>query len=89
VIKIKNRIICFFIICSFIFLLIGCGSKESNSESAYIEDIKISQSSEYFSNDAILIKSFNGFKCIDTDIEYNEELGVYTCTVKFKKIIDK
>jgi hypothetical protein len=82
------------------FLLAGCGREESKSESAYIEDVKISQESYvyyrddnsghiYKCTDAILISSVNDFKCIDTDIEYDEELGVYTCTVKFKKIIDK
>jgi hypothetical protein len=70
-------------ICSFIFLLAGCDSENN------IEDIEISQPHNTYSDDAILIKSHNNFQCIDTNIEYDEELGVYTCTVKFKKIIDK
>jgi hypothetical protein len=71
------------------FLLVGCNNEKSNSESEPIKDIEISQPSGYKGSDAILIRSLNNFKCIDTSVEYNEELGVYTCTVKFKKIIDE
>lgn len=78
----------------------GCGNKqEDNFQKIKIDDIVIAnpdttyysrgQDGEFYAcDDTILITSNNKYKCIDTNIEWNEELGIYTCTIKFKKIIE-
>lgn len=69
--------------------MVGCGSKQNDTEIKEKEDVVINQSTQYYSDDAIVIKSYNDYQCVDTSLSYNEEIGVYTCTVEFKRIINK
>lgn len=73
-------------------------NKEATLKKIKIDDVKIRQpdvtyytqdqdGKNYACDDSILITSYNGYKCIDTNIEWNEELGIYTCTINLKKII--
>ena len=85
----KKKILICSIICIFL-LLSGCGSKQKDNKIEEIEDIRISQQNNYIDcDDAILIKGFNDYQCVDTSLSYNEETGVYQCVIEFKKIISE
>lgn len=95
----KKRIIVMSMIIATIFTLVGCGNKEDNKEVLKVEDVFISQPDNTYyrkdkngnlhsSNDAILISTYNDYQCVDTNIEFDEETGKYTCTIEFKKIIE-
>lgn len=79
---------CFTII-PLILSLVGCGnSKKTKIEEVEVKDIEIVQATNYLGcDDAIVSKSYNGYQCVDTFIEYDEESGTYICAIKFKKII--
>lgn len=84
----KKKILSYLIICT-LLSLVGYGSEQNDMETKDQEDVVIEQSTRYYSNDAIVIKSYNDYQCVDTSLSYNEETGIYTCTVDFKKIINK
>lgn len=90
----KKRIIVMSMMIVAIFTLVGCSNKEDNKE--VLEDVFISQPDNtyyrtdkngniYSSDDAILITIYNDYQCIDTNIEFDEETGKYTCTIELKK----
>ena len=79
-----------------ILLLSGCGSNNQNEEK--VDDVLIRQNSStsyfnyddktYACRDSIIVGGFNGYRCVDTKLEYDEETKTYTCTIQYKKIIE-
>lgn len=49
--------------------------------------IKADDGQTYGTNEGILVLGFNNYRCVDTNLEYNEETDTYTCTVEYKRII--
>ncbi len=73
----------------------GCNQKEENKKMSELEkklskDIHIEDRTDmYFHEQTITVSSNNGYKCIDSDVDFNEEEKQYTITIKFGIPIDK
>lgn len=75
----------------------GCSSNNQKEEEK-INDVVIAQNTNtsyfnyqnktYACRNSLIVGGFNGYQCVDTSIEYDEETKNYTCTMQFKRIIE-
>ena len=78
-------IIVFMIVCCS-----GCNKKEGNLKNKLSKDVYIQdRTNEYFHEQTITISSNNGYRCIDLDVDFNEEDGQYVVVIKYRQPINE
>jgi len=76
----KRKIMIMIITLLIAFSLFGCDSGKS--------DVTITNEWHINTSDEASIDSYNGYKCISSNIIYDKNTDTYTCTVKFSKVFE-